>query len=276
VRQTAPVLRAWIADAFADERYAGNPAAVIIAEDGFPALATMQATAAALGLPTTAFVVPIAPAHYRIRWFTPAKELNICGHATIATTGYLYDIAGVDRATELRFDTQTGPLYARWQDGFVGLNLPRMDATECAPPPGLEDALGARALYCARAVDDLLVLLESEDAVARLAPDFTALGRIESRGIVVTAPNERQRADFVSRSFFPAWGVDEDQVCVSAHCKLGPYWARRLGKDRLETVQLSARGGRLLLEVTPERVHVAGSVRVRQSPDQPILVQAFG
>lgn len=258
-------MQAWIIDAFADDLYEGNPAGVVIREDGFLPTRKMQSIAFSLGLPTTAFVVPGEAEQYQIRWFTPEKELNICGHATIASAGYLYEIEGISQSAELCFHTQSGPLYARRKDRRISLNLPRMDVSDCDPPYGLEEALGARILYCARATDDILIGVESEDVVANLHPNFEDLKDIDCRGHVVTAKSDKQRADFVSRSFFPALGVNEDQVCVSAHCKLGPYWAEKLNKHRLSAVQLSARGGRLELEVTSDRVHVAGTVIVRNS-----------
>ena len=223
----------------------------------------MQSVAFHLGVPTTAFLVPDTSRRHRIRWFTPRKELNLCGHATIASACYLYDVAGVpprpswtSRRAAVRCATR--------QDRYISLDLPRMEVVTCQPPEGLAAALGALIVRCARAVDDIVVELESERAVATLRPDFAALARIECRGHVVTARAEQQSADFVSRSFFPALGVDEDQVCVSAHCKLGPYWGQRLDKQKLTGIQLSARGGRLEVHLDGQRVHVAGEARVRQ------------
>lgn len=257
-------MQAWIVDAFADDRYAGNPAAVIVQED-FPAAGAMQSIAFRLGVPTTAFLVPGSAPHYSIRWFTPQKELNLCGHATIASACYLYDIAGIDSQSELCFETRSGPLFTRRHDGQIAVDLPRMDAVPCQPVAGLEEALGAKIVHCARAIDDILVELESESAVARLQPRFEALAAIDCRGHIVTARASEERADFVSRSFFPALGVDEDQVCVSAHCKLAPYWARKLGRLTLSAVQLSPRGGRLAVEVVGDRVRVSGTAIVRES-----------
>ena len=256
-------MRAWVVDAFADEEYAGNDAAVIVRESDFPATETMLGVAARLGLPTTAFVVPEEPSHYRIRWFTPRKELNICGHATIASACYLYEIAGVPEGTRLCFHSSGGTLYTARSAGRIAIDLPRMDVVASPAPSGLEDALGTRIVHCARAVDDIIVEVESEAALMALEPDFAALAGIDCRGHIATACAGSVRGDFVLRSYFPALGVDEDQVCVSAHCKLGPYWAARLGRQRLEAVQLSPRGGRLVVEVEDDRVHVIGQANVR-------------
>jgi len=258
-------MNAWIVDAFADGHYAGNPAAVVVA-DGFPPQEAMQAIAARLDVPTTAFVTRIALARYKIRWFTPRAELQLCGHATLAAAFYVFEVAQVDRAHELAFETfHSGPLYARWSGGYVSVNLPRLDAPACHEIPGLEAALGAKVVHYARASDDIVVELESAAAVASLRPNFSRLANFDCRGHIVTARSDDERFDFVSRSFFPALGVDEDQVCVSAHCKLAPYWATRLRKSRLEALQLSPRGGRLRMVVAEDRVDVAGPAIVRSS-----------
>jgi predicted PhzF superfamily epimerase YddE/YHI9 len=263
-------MQVWIVDTFSDEVYEGNPAGVIFRDKGFLHTERMQSIAFSLGLPTTAFVVPKEAGQYHIRWFTPEKELNICGHATIASAGYLYDIVGISYSTELCFSTLGGPLYACRKGRYIYLNLPRMGVATCAPPEGLADALGASVMYCARAVDDILIELESEVVVANLQPRFDEMRKISCRGLIVTARSSNEQTDFVSRSFFPALGVNEDQVCVSAHCKLGPYWAGKLNKPRLSAVQLSARGGRLIVEVTGDRVNVAGTVIVRRCTNLPV------
>jgi PhzF family phenazine biosynthesis protein len=256
-------MRAWIVDAFADAEHMGNAAAVIERQDGFLPTERMQSVACGLGLPTTAFIVPDRPARYRIRWFTPREELDICGHATIASACYLYDVAGVASSARLCFCTHSGALYTARRSERISIDLPRMAMTPCEPPAGLQRALGARIVHCARAVDDIVVEVESEAVVAGLRPGFHALARIPCRGHIVTARGDSAGSDFVSRSFFPSLGVDEDQVCVSAHCKLGPYWAQKLGKRELSAVQLSAGGGRLLVGVTRSRVRVLGSASVR-------------
>lgn len=253
----------WVVDAFSDRQHQGNPAGVIMVKNAFPPAARMQAIAAQLALPTTAFVIEQQPGDYAIRWFTPGAELNICGHATIATMGYLYDVERVRANGPLCFHTHAGPLHARREGELMFLDLPTMHTTPAAPPAHLEAALGATIRHFARAVDDFLILLDSEETVRGLAPDFDALKTFDCRGHVVTAPSRRAGVDFVSRSFFPALGVNEDQVCVSAHCKLAPFWAGRLGRRRLSALQVSPRGGRLIVEAAGDRVHVAGTAVVR-------------
>lgn len=259
----------WLVDAFAEQDFRGNPAGVVVTPAGFPPVSRMQAIAHDITLPTTAFVVPVTRTAYRIRWFTPETELNLCGHATLASAAYLYEVAGVPADERLEFATGNGPLYTERHGSRISVDLPRWEVRPCPTPHGLEEALGCRVLRCDRAVDDLLIELDSATAVAALRPDFAALARVDAcRGHVVTAPGEPGgAADFVSRSFFPALGVDEDQVCVSAHCKLGPYWQDRLGRARLQAVQLSPRGGRLQLEMVADRVRVTGAVQVRHRLD---------
>lgn len=254
---------AWVVDAFSDHEYAGNPAAVVMLDGTFPPVEQMQAIATGLALPTTAFVVERRPLDFAIRWFTPGAELKICGHATIATMGYLYDVARVQTDGDLLFHTHSGPLHAHREGELMFLSLPTMYAGPAMPPKRLGGALGAPICHFGRAVDDYLVLLDSEETVTRLAPDFEAIKTFDCRGLIVTALSRRSGVDFVSRSFFPALGVDEDQVCVSAHCKLAPFWSERLSKRCMTALQLSQRGGRLIVRAAGDRVHVAGKALVR-------------
>lgn len=257
-------MRAWIIDAFADGRFQGNPAGVVTVHGPFPPVDHLQRVAAQLDVPTTAFLKQAGERRWEIRWFTPCAELDLCGHATLASAFYLHDVLGVPTGGALCFHTRvSGDLLAHWSDRFVALDLPRMELQPCSLPEGLAAALGATPVRCARASDDIVVELSSAEAVRALRPRFDALARFECRGHVVTAIADDGAADFVSRAFFPALGVDEDQVCVSAHCKLGPYWADRLQSRHLSAVQLSGRGGRLVLTVGDRRVRVSGTAVVR-------------
>lgn len=262
-----------IVDTFADGRFAGNPAAVAVCAS-FPDEREMQAVAHRIGLPTTAFVVPLEPAAYRVRWFTPHAEINLCGHATIASARALFGLeenAGADR---LRFVSDNGELFTTRRGDLIAIDLPAAPPTACEPPPGLLAALGTDAVGCAVSHDDVLVELESRQAVAAVRPDFEALARLPFRGHVVTARADSPDADFVSRTFFPIYGVNEDQVCVSAHCKLTPFWARRLGRSRLRALQLSDSGGRLEVEDFGDRVLVLGTAVLRDAPRPAATVAA--
>jgi predicted PhzF superfamily epimerase YddE/YHI9 len=250
-------VRHHIVDTFADERFVGNPAAVVPTPE-FPAVEAMQRIAFRIGLPTTAFVVPAGPGEYRVRWFTPYSEINLCGHATIASARCLFGLEeNIGRKT-LRFVSDNGVLFTKRIGDLVAIDLPAAPLRLTEPPPGLLDALGTNAVSCAVSSDDVLVEVESADAVAAVRPDFEALARQPYRGHIVTAMGTSP-VDFVSRTFFPSLGVNEDQVCVTAHCKLAPYWARRLGRPDLTALQLSERGGRLEVGDRGDRVRVLGA-----------------
>ncbi|MGC5016349.1 PhzF family phenazine biosynthesis protein [Streptosporangium sp. DT93] len=262
-------MRFRIVDTFTDKRFAGNPAAVVEVPR-FPPVSVMQRTAYLIGLPTSAFVEPIAPAQYRVRWFTPYKEINLCGHATIASARHLFAAAGNAGHSKLTFVSDNGVLHTERVGELIAIDLPKAEIALAEPPPGLLEALGTDAVACAVSSDDILIEVESAAAVAAVRPDFTALARQPFRGHIVTA-RAASDADFVSRTFFPSLGVNEDQVCVTAHCKLAPYWAPRLGKGRLKALQLSERGGRLEVEDAGARVRVLGTAVLRDEDHMTVL-----
>lgn len=266
-------MRYHIVDTFADDRFAGNPAAVVPAPR-FPAVHEMQRAAHRIGLPTTAYVVPAGPGEYRVRWFTPYQEINLCGHATIASARHLFGLDDNAGRAVLRFVSDNGILYTERAGDRIAIDLPAAVLEATAPPPGLLAALGTDAVGCAVSSDDILVEVASADAVAAVRPDFAALARQPFRGHIVTA-RAGGGADFVSRTFFPSLGVNEDQVCVTAHCKLAPFWARRLGRRALIALQLSARGGRLELEDRGTRVRVLGAA-VRRDGGHELRPDAAG
>jgi len=199
-----------------------------------------------------------------VRWFTPYAEINLCGHATIASARQLFQDPDNAGRTTLTFVSDNGILYAERVGDLIAIDLPKAELTTCEPPPGLLEALGTHAVACAVSSDDVLVEVESAAAVAAIRPDFAALARQPFRGHIVTARGTSD-ADFVSRTFFPVLGVNEDQVCVTAHCKLTPYWGQRLGRGRLTAVQLSERGGRLEVADAGDRVRVFGTAIPRDT-----------
>jgi PhzF family phenazine biosynthesis protein len=251
-------------DAFSAEPFAGNPAAVCLLEDGGDAdPGWMQRVAAEMNLSETAFLRPGAgPAAYRLRWFTPTVEVELCGHATLASAHVLWTEGRVPAGQAIRFDTASGPLAATPGDGgTIWLDFPATPAESAGPPAGLVEALGAGApRWVGEARFDYLVELEDEAAVRELAPDPRRLGGLGSRGLIVTAAAAAGSGgyDFVSRSFAPAAGIDEDPVTGSAHCTLGPFWAGRLGRDELTGFQASARGGLVQVRPRGDRVHLGG------------------
>ncbi|HYN17021.1 MAG TPA: PhzF family phenazine biosynthesis protein, partial [Actinomycetes bacterium] len=238
-------------DAFTAEPFAGNPAAVCLLERDADA-GWMQRVAAEMNLSETAFLRP-EPGGYGLRWFTPTVEVELCGHATLASAHVLWTEGRVPAGQPIRFDTASGPLAARaGGDGAIWLDFPATPAAAVDPPGGLLEALGAGAArWVGLGRFDYLVELEDEAAVRDLEPDVRRLGRLGSRGVIVTAAAGGPAGyDFVSRYFAPAAGIDEDPVTGSAHCTLGPFWSGRLGGDELTGFQASARGG--LVRVRPQ------------------------
>jgi PhzF family phenazine biosynthesis protein len=261
-------MRIRIIDAFTDRPFAGNPAGVcLLGEGDWPDKLWMRRIAAELNH-ETAFARPLpdgADADWALRWFTPAAESNVCGHATLATAHALH----TDRGTPLtvRFASQFGLLIARTdQDGTIALDFPAAFPVEAPVPDGFGPALGAElgATYSTGALGDLLVVVADEAAVRGLRPDLTAVGRLTRRegirGIIVTAAAADRRGgyDFVSRYFAPAGGIPEDPVTGSAHTALAPYWSRRLGRDSLIGLQASDRTGLVHTAVRGDRVYLAG------------------
>ena len=244
-------------DAFTERPFAGNPAAVVLL--GAAAAAEwMQAVAAEMNLSETAFLWPEGEA-WRLRWFTPAAEVDLCGHATLASAHVLWESGRLAPVEPARFETRSGRLVARRAGDGIELDFPARPARPLPPVPGLAAALGAEPVEVAASVDDYLVVLADADAVRALAPDLAALARLPARGVIVTAPAEAGRpCDFVSRFFAPAVGVPEDPVTGSAHCTLAVYWAERLGRSALTGWQLSRRGGRVDVRLAGDRVVIGG------------------
>ncbi len=239
-------------DAFTSRLFGGNPAAVCPLDDWLPD-ELLQAIAAENNLPETAFFVRRGE-RYRLRWFTPAVEVDLCGHATLASAFVLFEFVepGRDRVC---FDTRSGELAVARQGERLAMDFPSKPPAPCEPPPGLLEALGGEPLEVLKA-DYYLVTYETEAAVRALRPDFAALRAATGTGVIVAAPGEQ--ADFVSRFFAPAYGIDEDPATGSAHCTLVPFYAQRLSKSSLEARQVSARGGELYCEQRGDRVTIGG------------------
>jgi predicted PhzF superfamily epimerase YddE/YHI9 len=250
-------------DAFTAEPFAGNPAAVCLLEDDADP-GWMQRVAAEMNLSETAFLRPGDEAgRYGLRWFTPAVEVELCGHATLASAHVLFTEGLAEPGQQLRFDTASGPLAARRDgdgDGAIWLDFPATPAEPVDPPAGLLEGLsGAAVRWVGRGRFDYLVELEDEAAVRGLAPDVRRLEGLGPRGVIATAAGDGSGGhDFVSRYFAPAAGIDEDPVTGSAHCTLGPFWAERLGRTELTGFQASARGGLVQVRPQGDRVLLGG------------------
>jgi PhzF family phenazine biosynthesis protein len=252
-------MRVYVVDAFTDRPFAGNPAGVCPltgpADAGW-----MQRVAAEFNLSETAFPRPIESPHaeFELRWFTPAVEVALCGHATLGAAHVLYETGAVPAERPIRFQTvRSGVLTVRREGDLLAMDFPAVPPRGIDPPEDLADALGAAPAWTGRnAQNDLLAVLPDAGTVRALDPDRHALGRIDARGVCVTAPDDEY--DFVSRFFAPAVGVSEDPVTGSAHCMLAPYWAERLGRTDMVAYQASARGGQVRVSVRGDRVILRG------------------
>ena len=240
-------------DAFASQVFEGNPAAVVPLEQWLPD-ATMQNIAAENNLAETAFFVPEGTG-FRIRWFTPTVEVKLCGHATLASAFILYEKLGWN-GPQVVFESLSGPLSVRREGDLFSMDFPAQPGVVCEPPRALVEGLGVEP-QCCLASEDYLVVLESEQQLAQLQPDMEALKQLTLRGVAVTAPGDHQ--DFVVRFFAARCGIPEDPVTGSAYTQLAPYWSQRLGRQRLQARQISARGGDVLCEMAADRVNICGS-----------------
>lgn len=245
-------------DAFTHVPYRGNPAAVCVLDrEAEPEW--MQAVAREMNLSETAFLVHRPDQDWDLRWFTPAVEVDLCGHATLASAHVLWAEGHQPAGAAIRFHTRSGVLSALQKPPWIEIDLPALPAAPCDAPPGLLTALGVRsAAWLGRSRMDLLVRLEDEAEVRGIAPDMTRLRAIDARGIMVTAPSASGEFDFVSRFFAPRVGVAEDPVTGSAHSCLGPYWAAQLDRSELMAFQASARGGVIRVTVQGDRVLLGG------------------
>jgi PhzF family phenazine biosynthesis protein len=259
----APRQRYFVVDAFTDRPFAGNPAAVVPLER-WPDARWLQDVAMEMNLAETAFLVPDGGGGggFDLRWFTPTVEVDLCGHATIASAVVLAELGQLADGAGVAFSTRSGVLGARRRGARIELDFPSLTADACAAPAGLLEGLGVAAAapaYVGRGRFDYLVELADERAVRGVAPDFKRLAGVDCRGVIVTArSDDAERFDFVSRFFCPALGVDEDPVTGSAHCMLATHWAPRLGKAAMVGYQASARGGTVHVELRGERVALGG------------------
>jgi len=243
-------------DAFTDRLFSGNPAAVCILEEP-PEEWWMQDVAREMNLSETAFVLPHEEG-FDLRWFTPATEVDLCGHATLATAHVLWQDGYLAEKEEARFHTRSGLLTATRRGEWIEMDFPAQPAAPAEAPSQLAAALGVRPVWVGRAREDLLVEVEDEKEVRTLHPDLSALRAIPARGIIVTSRAVADRFDFVSRFFAPRVGVDEDPVTGSAHCTLAPFWSERLGRDELVGYQVSNRGGVVRTRHQGDRVILSG------------------
>ena len=259
-----------VVDAFADRPFAGNPAAVCVLDAPAPE-DWMRSLAREMNLSETAYLVPDDGA-WGLRWFTPEVEIDLCGHATLASAHVLYETGRLADSEPARFDTRSGRLTVRRRpsdgaghhDDVYVMDFPATPPEEAPAPDGLAEALGAEPVWTGRTRFDVFAVLDSEATVRSLAPDPLALARLDARGVIVTARADADRSggdgqpDVVSRFFAPGSGVPEDPVTGSAHCAIGPYWTDALGTDHVVCYQASGRGGTVGVHVRGDRVDLEG------------------
>lgn len=263
-----PEPQIYVIDAFCDAPFTGNPAAVCLMEAERGA-GWMQSLAAEMNLSETAFITR-REGDFNLRWFTPAVEVDLCGHATLASARALWQAGWCDMTNAIRFHTRSGELTARPDDAspdFIWLDFPVKFCEPVDAPPGLLESLGVPAdavVFVGRNKFDYMVELADEAIVRGLAPDFTQMMQVKARGVIVTAgaKADQTRYDFISRFFAPQSGIHEDPVTGSAHCALAPYWGDRLGRDDLVGYQASLRGGFVRVVRQGERVQLGGRALV--------------
>ncbi len=247
-----------IVDAFADRAFSGNPAAVCFLPQPAPAQ-WMQQVAAEMNLSETAFLLREGET-FRLRWFTPRSEVKLCGHATLASAHVLWSEGHLPEQQPARFQTLSGELLAEKKDKWIQLYFPALPVSpnESASAAALQAALNVPVTETWQTEEDWIAVLESEQLVRELRPDFSQIGRLNTRGLIVTAPGRDSGFDFVSRFFVPKLGIDEDPVTGSVHCALANLWQSKLGKSRFRAFQASPRGGVLEMELTGSRVLLQG------------------
>jgi PhzF family phenazine biosynthesis protein len=262
----------FVVDAFADAAFQGNPAAVCLLDE--PALEEwMQHVAAEMNLSETAFLIPEEDPStgssrqgsgqaghdgWHLRWFTPTTEVDLCGHATLASAHVLWETDRLAADAPARFHTRSGELIATRDGDMITLDFPATPPEPADAPDGLAEALGIDPKHVGRSRFDYLIEVADAATVRDLAPDLAALGRVDARGVIVTSRGDGSGADFVSRFFAPAAGVDEDPVTGSAHCCLAPYWSAKLGRADLVGYQASKRSGTVRVHTDGDRVRLSG------------------
>ncbi|MEA2554339.1 MAG: hypothetical protein QOJ65_2515 [Fimbriimonadaceae bacterium] len=247
----------YVVDAFTEVPFAGNPAGVCLLEK--PAEASWMGNVAnEMGYAETAFLVPRQDGSYDLRWFTPTMEVDLCGHATLASAHVLWQIGCIDQSEPAKFQTRSGELIARKDGDMIRMDFPAEPVHEIEAPPTLRLAVNKPPVWIGQNRMDMLVQLEDAEAVRSLGPSINAIAMLGGRGVIVTAQSDTPQFDYICRFFAPAAGVPEDNATGSAQCALGPFWQERLGKTQMTSYQASPRGAVLGVEVKGERVDILG------------------
>lgn len=249
-------------DAFTKEPFRGNPAAVCLLTEPKPD-EWMQAVAAEMNLSETAFLLAEGDQPgWRLRWFTPATEVDLCGHATLASARVLFERQPELRSGALTFKTRSGELQARWLEGAIELDFPAMEPEPLEVESDISDILGFQPVDAAYDGNYFLFEAPNAAAIRTAKPDFIALAEGQTPEVIITARSDQPEFDFISRFFAPQLGINEDPVTGSAHCLLAPYWAEKLEKNEFSAYQASARGGVLRVRLEGDRVRISGEARI--------------
>lgn len=249
--------RIYQVDAFTRQPFHGNPAGVCILPQPVPE-AWMMAVAGEMNLSETAFLVREGEG-YHLRWFTPKKEVRLCGHATLASAHILWETGAIQPGEQARFSTLSGLLTANLRGNWIEMDFPAREDEPSAPPEGLLDALGVeQPVHVGKNGQVYLVETAGAQAIREMQPDYTKLEKLPVRSVIVTARSDTPGYDFISRYFAPAVGINEDPVTGSAHCRLAPYWAAKLSKTEMAAYQASPRGGELRVRLSGDRVILCG------------------
>ena len=249
-------MRVYIVDAFTDGSDSGNPAAVCILKEEIPDRAK-QKIASEVNLSETAFLIEKGGA-FELRWFTPETEVDLCGHATLASAHIIFTLGIIPVTEDAVFSTKSGVLTARRKNDLIKMDFPSEDPWEVPMPEDLLMAISSAPLYVGRNHFDYIALYESEETIRNAVPELGHVRKLDSRGLIITSLSSSDRYDFVSRFFAPNAGIDEDPVTGSAHCCLCPFWSRRLGKKELTGYQASERGGLVYTRLSEKRVFLSG------------------
>lgn len=248
--------RYFVVDAFADRPFAGNPAGVVLLEE-WRDNEWLQNVAMQVNLSDTAFLVTNDNG-FDLRWFTPTAEVDLCGHATLASGVVLAELQKLVDRRSVTFSTRSGTLTVERYGSLFVMDFPALDTVPSEPPPGLLESLNEKPLFVGKSKFDFLIEFESEEVIRSITPNFNALANVKCRGVIVTSKSNDRQFDFVSRFFAPAIGITEDPVTGSAHCVLAPYWGSRLGKSKMTGFQASSRGGVVQVDLRGDRVMLGG------------------
>ncbi len=253
-------MKIWTVDAFTNKPFQGNPAGVVIV-DGFPSDQELQSIANEIHLSETAFLKKLGPDSYHLRWFTPAVEVKLCGHATLAAAHILFE-QNLIQGDYITFETLSGFLTVTQGSRCLVMDFPLQPVTHELPLTSLHTIFGHNIIHAAHALDDYIIEFDTEEAVRKFKPDFTKIAALPCRGVIITA-KAKPPYDFISRFFGPNVGVNEDPVTGSAHCKLADYWQKKLNKTEFNAYQASARGGEMQLSIQKDPLNDLPRVKIK-------------